>query len=62
MSARSEENKALVRSFFGAVERGDSAVFDQIIARDYNDHLAGQSPGVRTSSSTSGGFVRPSQT
>jgi predicted ester cyclase len=46
MSARSEESKALVRSFFGAVERGDFAVFDQIVARDYNDHLAGQSPGL----------------
>jgi len=45
MSARSDENKALVRSFFGAVERGDFAVFDQIVANDYNDHLAGQSPG-----------------
>jgi len=46
MSARNDENKALVRSFFGAVERGDFAVFDQIVARDYNDHLAGQSPGL----------------
>ena len=46
MSARSEENKALVRSFFAAVERNDFAVFDQIVARDYNDHLAGQSPGL----------------
>jgi len=40
-----DENKALVRSFFSAVERGDFSVFDQIVAQDYNDHLAGQSPG-----------------
>lgn len=45
MSPPVEENKALVRRFFAAIERGDFDIFDQIVAQDYNDHLAGQSPG-----------------
>lgn len=40
-----EENKALVHRFFTAIESGDFRVFDEIVAQDYNDHLAGQSPG-----------------
>lgn len=45
MSSDIERNKALVRRFFAAIEGGDLAVFDEIVAEDYNDHLAGQSPG-----------------
>jgi len=43
-----EANKALVRRFFAAVENGDFSVFDEIVAQDYDDHLAGQSPGRET--------------
>ncbi len=43
-----EENKALVRRFFTAVENGDFQVFDEIVAQNYNDHLAGQTPGRET--------------
>jgi steroid delta-isomerase-like uncharacterized protein len=45
MSSGIEENKALVRRFFAAIESGDFDIFDQIVSQDYNDHLAGQSPG-----------------
>ena len=45
MASRLEENKAVVRNFFAAIESGELSVFDQIVAQDYNDHLAGQSPG-----------------
>ena len=45
MSTQLENNKALVRGFFSAIERGELAVFDQIVSKDYDDHLAGQSPG-----------------
>jgi steroid delta-isomerase-like uncharacterized protein len=45
MSSRIDENKTLVRRFLAAVEAGDFAVFDEIVAQDYDDHLAGQSPG-----------------
>lgn len=40
-----EENKSLVRRFIHAIEAGDFAVFDEIASPDYNDHLAGESPG-----------------
>ena len=43
-----ERNKALVRRFFAAIEHGDFRVFDEIVAEDYNDHLAGQTPGRET--------------
>ena len=36
-----EENKALVRRFFAAVESGDLAIFDQIVSDDYNDRFTG---------------------
>ncbi len=36
--------KSLVRRS-SAFEGGDFAVFDDIVSPDYNDHLAGQSPG-----------------
>lgn len=45
MTTNIEQNKALVRRFFEAIERGDFGVFDDIVAEDYNDHLAGQQPG-----------------
>ncbi len=48
MSSTIEENKALIRRFFTAIERGDLRVFDEIVAEDYDDHLAGQSPGRET--------------
>ena len=40
-----ERNKALVRRFFAAIEHGDFRAFDEIVAEDYDDHLAGQTPG-----------------
>ncbi|OQP62266.1 ester cyclase [Niastella populi] len=40
-----EENKALVRRFFAAIENNQLDEFDTIIAADYDDHLPGQSPG-----------------
>ncbi len=43
-----EANKALVRRFFTAIESGDFRVFDEIVAQDYDDHLAGQTPGRET--------------
>lgn len=45
MTTNIEQNKALVRRFFEAIEQGDFGVFDDIVAEDYNDHLAGQQPG-----------------
>ncbi|MET4291179.1 putative ester cyclase [Bradyrhizobium sp. LB8.2] len=45
MSLNLEENKALVRRFFTAVESGDFHVFDEIVAQDYNDHRVGQGRG-----------------
>ena len=43
-----EMNKALVRRFFTAIEHGDFRVFDEIVAENYDDHLAGQTPGRET--------------
>jgi len=43
-----ERNKALVRRFFAAIDHGDLRVFDEIVAEDYDDHLAGQTPGRET--------------
>jgi steroid delta-isomerase-like uncharacterized protein len=48
VSKELDDNKALVRRFFNAIERGELAVFDQIVSQDYNDHLAGQSSGRET--------------
>jgi predicted ester cyclase len=45
MALNIEENKALIRRFFTAIERGNLTVYDQIVSEDYNDHLVGQSPG-----------------
>ena len=43
-----DQNKALVRRFFAAIENGGYGVFDEIVSVDYDDHLAGQSPGRET--------------
>src|SRR5260370_23212156 len=48
MPSTIEENKALIRRFFTAIESGDLRAFDEIVAEDYDDHLAGQSPGRET--------------
>jgi hypothetical protein len=48
IESQTEENKALDRRFFGAVENRDFRVFDEIVAQDYNDHLAGRTPGRDT--------------
>src|SRR5258706_1838411 len=48
MSSNIEENKTLVRRFFAAIEAADFHVFDEIVAENYDDHLAGQSPGRET--------------
>jgi ketosteroid isomerase-like protein len=45
MSSMIDENKGLVRRFFDAIESGDFRVLDEIVAADYDDHLAGQTPG-----------------
>ncbi len=42
MATNIEQNKALVRRFFAAIEAGDLHVFDEIVAEGYDDHLAGQ--------------------
>jgi ketosteroid isomerase-like protein len=33
--------------FFAAIETGDLSVFDEIVAQEYDDRLAGQSPWTR---------------
>jgi steroid delta-isomerase-like uncharacterized protein len=48
MSSSIENNKALVRRFFAAIESGDLDVFDEIVALDYHDHLPGQGRGRDT--------------
>jgi steroid delta-isomerase-like uncharacterized protein len=48
MSLSIEENKALIRRFFNAIESGNLQVLDEIVAEDYDDHLAGQTPGRET--------------
>lgn len=45
MPSDPEQNRALVRRFFAAIETGDLQVFDEIVAEQYADHLAGQQPG-----------------
>ena len=41
----SDENKALVRRFYDAIDSGDLAVLDRFVAADYNDHNPG-APGL----------------
>jgi ketosteroid isomerase-like protein len=48
LTSNIEENKTLVRRFFAAVEAAAFHVFDEIVVENYNDHLAGQSPGRET--------------
>src|SRR5260370_4077715 len=48
MSSQIEEDTALMRRFFNAMESGDMQVLDEIVAEGYDDHLAGQSPGRET--------------
>lgn len=48
MSSNIETNKALVRRFFAAIESGDFQAFDEIVAVEYDDHLAGQARGRDT--------------
>jgi len=45
MSSSIEENKALIRRFFNAIERGNLQVLDEIVTEGYDDHLRGQTPG-----------------
>ena len=40
-----ESSKATVRRFFAAIEAGDFARFDELVAADYDDHLAGATAG-----------------
>jgi predicted SnoaL-like aldol condensation-catalyzing enzyme len=40
-----EDNKTLVIQFFSAIENNKLAMFDELVAKDYNDHLQGQTPG-----------------
>jgi len=44
-----EENKALVRRFYEAIDRGDLAAMDELVAEDYIDHspppFRGLAPG-----------------
>ncbi|WP_259065840.1 ester cyclase [Mucilaginibacter sp. X4EP1] len=40
-----EENKALVLQFFSAIENNKMDLFDKIVAKDYDDHLPGQTSG-----------------
>jgi steroid delta-isomerase-like uncharacterized protein len=48
MSSQIEENKALIRRFFNAIESGNLQVLDEIVVEGYDDHLAGQTPGRET--------------
>jgi ketosteroid isomerase-like protein len=57
MPSTIEENKALVRRFFAAIENSDFHVFDEIVAPDYDDHLGA---GFRTASLRSTGKSRTS--
>src|SRR5258706_12870403 len=59
MSSNIEENKELVRRFFAAIEGADFQVFDEIVAKNYDDHLAGQRPGAKLSNSISAALTRP---
>jgi predicted SnoaL-like aldol condensation-catalyzing enzyme len=43
--ASTEENKTLVLQFFSAIENNKLELFDKIVAKNYNDHLPGQTPG-----------------
>jgi predicted ester cyclase len=40
-----EANKALIKRYFTALEEGDLAALDEIVATDYQDHVPGRTPG-----------------
>ena len=42
-----EENKSLVRRFIHAIERGEFAVFDEIVSPDYKRPSSRTAPGPR---------------
>src|SRR3954471_8568702 len=41
-----EANKALVRRFYEAIDRGDLAAMDELVAEDYIDHSPPPFPGL----------------
>jgi predicted ester cyclase len=43
-----EENKALVRRFFAAIDAGDIEAMDEFVAEDYVDHHPPPFPGLPT--------------
>lgn len=43
-----EDNKGLVRRFFAAIDRGDMAAMDDLVAEDYIDHSPPPFPGMGT--------------
>lgn len=45
MIISTDNNKALVRQFFAAIENHQLEEFDRIVAANYKDHLQGQSSG-----------------
>ena len=40
-----EANKALVRKYFTAIEKGDLTTLDEVVIADYQDHARGRQPG-----------------
>jgi predicted ester cyclase len=40
-----EANKALVKSYFTAIEAGDLSALDEVVSTDYQDHAPGRQPG-----------------
>src|SRR6476619_1828388 len=45
-SMSAEENKALVRRFYAAIDRGDLDAMDELVAEDYIDHNPPPFPGL----------------
>jgi steroid delta-isomerase-like uncharacterized protein len=45
-TARLEQNKALVRRFLDEMDKGNWAIFDELLARDYVYHMSGRSKPV----------------
>lgn len=45
MSTSAAENKEIVLRFFDAISNNQTAIFDEIVAEDYIDHLPGRTPG-----------------